>query len=126
MPCDQLVFFCLMIRRPPRSTLFPYTTLFRSDVGRLGAGQLDLGLLRGLAEPLHGQLVLGQVDAVLGVEGPDQVVDDPLVPVVTAEVVVTGGGPDLDEALADLPPGGVEGGTTEGEDEDRESAELGK
>src|SRR6266480_7259799 len=24
-------FFFLMIRRPPRSTLFPYTTLFRSD-----------------------------------------------------------------------------------------------
>src|SRR5258708_25601229 len=24
-----------MIRRPPRSTLFPYTTLFRSDVNRL-------------------------------------------------------------------------------------------
>src|ERR1041385_9291363 len=24
------VVFCLMIRRPPRSTLFPYTTLFRS------------------------------------------------------------------------------------------------
>src|ERR1022692_2844133 len=28
--CDFLVFFFLMIRRPPRSTLFPYTTLFRS------------------------------------------------------------------------------------------------
>src|SRR3712207_9183606 len=27
-----LVFFFLMIRRPPRSTLFPYTTLFRSGV----------------------------------------------------------------------------------------------
>src|SRR2546429_4896898 len=27
-----LVFFFLMIRRPPRSTLFPYTTLFRSQV----------------------------------------------------------------------------------------------
>src|SRR5262249_61628219 len=27
------VFFFLMIRRPPRSTLFPYTTLFRSGVG---------------------------------------------------------------------------------------------
>src|SRR6478735_11358234 len=27
-----LVFFFLMIRRPPRSTLFPYTTLFRSHV----------------------------------------------------------------------------------------------
>src|SRR6516165_11417899 len=29
-----LFFFFLMIRRPPRSTLFPYTTLFRSAVGR--------------------------------------------------------------------------------------------
>src|SRR5215475_15254520 len=27
-------FFFLMIRRPPRSTLFPYTTLFRSRRGR--------------------------------------------------------------------------------------------
>src|SRR6266536_5474123 len=26
-----IVFFFLMIRRPPRSTLFPYTTLFRSQ-----------------------------------------------------------------------------------------------
>ena len=33
------VFFFLMIRRPPRSTLFPYTTLFRS-VGP-GYGALD-------------------------------------------------------------------------------------
>src|SRR5215510_16186205 len=30
----QLFFFFLMIRRPPRSTLFPYTTLFRSARGR--------------------------------------------------------------------------------------------
>src|SRR2546422_6812255 len=28
-------FFFLMIRRPPRSTLFPYTTLFRSHEGHL-------------------------------------------------------------------------------------------
>src|SRR5256885_13177680 len=27
-----VVFFFLMIRRPPRSTLFPYTTLFRSTI----------------------------------------------------------------------------------------------
>ena len=27
-----LFFFFLMIRRPPRSTLFPYTTLFRSEM----------------------------------------------------------------------------------------------
>src|SRR2546430_10198571 len=29
------VFFFLMIRRPPRSTLFPYTTLFRSRAPRM-------------------------------------------------------------------------------------------
>src|SRR6266576_5964615 len=28
--CLLFIFFFLMIRRPPRSTLFPYTTLFRS------------------------------------------------------------------------------------------------
>src|SRR2546430_12499216 len=28
--CQSFRFFFLMIRRPPRSTLFPYTTLFRS------------------------------------------------------------------------------------------------
>src|SRR4030081_4008247 len=28
------IFFFLMIRRPPRSTLFPYTTLFRSGTAR--------------------------------------------------------------------------------------------
>src|SRR5256886_9551534 len=32
----KVFFFFLMIRRPPRSTLFPYTTLFRSQhVGRV-------------------------------------------------------------------------------------------
>src|SRR5207249_10941491 len=33
-----ILFFCfffLMILRPPRSTLFPYTTLFRSDISRV-------------------------------------------------------------------------------------------
>src|SRR3712207_8610208 len=33
MSYDQFYFFFLMIRRPPRSTLFPYTTLFRSRGG---------------------------------------------------------------------------------------------
>src|SRR3712207_8809382 len=35
-----------MIRRPPRSTLFPYTTLFRSKLGRY-AGDLHAALGRG-------------------------------------------------------------------------------
>src|SRR2546430_8039697 len=36
------MFFFLMIRRPPRSTLFPYTTLFRSarSEDRIGAASL--------------------------------------------------------------------------------------
>src|SRR5258705_9205705 len=33
----NIFFFFLMIRRPPRSTLFPYTTLFRSCHGAAGA-----------------------------------------------------------------------------------------
>src|SRR5476651_147324 len=33
-------FFVLMIRRPPRSTLFPYTTLFRSSQRRVGVGRV--------------------------------------------------------------------------------------
>src|SRR2546422_11701162 len=42
-----LLFFFLMIRRPPRSTLFPYTTLFRSDVD--GAVELAVEIDIGLA-----------------------------------------------------------------------------
>src|SRR2546427_13120424 len=38
-----------MIRRPPRSTLFPYTTLFRSDV----RGQLRRRSVPARAIPLH-------------------------------------------------------------------------
>src|SRR5688572_32677443 len=34
------IFFFLMMRRPPRSTLFPYTTLFRSPMGSNGGGVL--------------------------------------------------------------------------------------
>src|SRR3712207_9455800 len=36
----NLLFFLLMIRRPPRSTLFPYTTLFRSEVAASLRGRL--------------------------------------------------------------------------------------
>src|SRR3712207_7472684 len=39
-----------MIRRPPRSTLFPYTTLFRS-LGTLRGVRLEAGLARTLGDP---------------------------------------------------------------------------
>src|SRR2546427_8693049 len=39
-----IVFFFLMIRRPPRSTLFPYTTLFRSQLSREGRSRANTHL----------------------------------------------------------------------------------
>src|SRR5438034_9492319 len=35
------IFFFFMLRRPPRSTLFPYTTLFRSSDPYPPAGQME-------------------------------------------------------------------------------------
>src|SRR5258705_12782098 len=46
-----------MIRRPPRSTLFPYTTLFRSRFDRL-ADRHDLRGVSHVARPAH----LGDMD----------------------------------------------------------------
>src|SRR2546425_10347646 len=63
-----MLFFFLMIRRPPRSTLFPYTTLFRScrvhqRVQRLQAQRrqhlLDVGIRRTEVagdEPVGGEI----------------------------------------------------------------------
>src|SRR3989442_13850325 len=47
----MVFFFFLMIRRPPRSTLFPYTTLFRS----VGSGKYNTGVedRAGIVCPLH-------------------------------------------------------------------------
>src|SRR5438105_9837467 len=48
--CFLILFFFLMIRRPPRSTLFPYTTLFRSNrnpsSGTFGSRPVRTKLLR--------------------------------------------------------------------------------
>src|SRR5260370_26860174 len=40
----SICFFFLMIRRPPRSTLFPYTTLFRSATVELLRGAMVYGV----------------------------------------------------------------------------------
>src|SRR3712207_8396323 len=74
MVCD---FFFLMIRRPPRSTLFPYTTLFRShrdvdthvgvqDTGdRVDRGQAAVrDALHGVEEAAQEQPAGGQGDVV--------------------------------------------------------------
>src|SRR3989442_8176999 len=45
------VFFFLMIRRPPRSTLFPYTTLFRSLLVKHGVRRAMNVILQGEGRP---------------------------------------------------------------------------
>src|SRR5215467_10868432 len=70
-----------MIRRPPRSTLFPYTTLFRSHaeldwewllaIGQLmhlkrAASGLDLGLDELIAESVRLGFAKGTAEAVVG------------------------------------------------------------
>src|SRR3989442_12530131 len=51
-----------MIRRPPRSTLFPYTTLFRSHVVQAGGVLVQDAPRLGDVEPILGPLVPGQVE----------------------------------------------------------------
>src|SRR3712207_9225464 len=46
---ENMDFFFLMIRRPPRSTLFPYTTLFRSRMFAGGPGSRSKTIMVGLA-----------------------------------------------------------------------------
>src|SRR3712207_8326974 len=70
-----------MIRRPPRSTLFPYTTLFRSSPEQLAQqrerddrahgdqGELDLGLVE-----LRAHALLARLDEALGVRPVPQLV----------------------------------------------------
>src|SRR3712207_7442854 len=58
-----------MIRRPPRSTLFPYTTLFRSGADPLPTGsaqELVDGLIRSLAEEIPQRYVHRRVAPRLG------------------------------------------------------------
>src|SRR5688572_31505621 len=54
-------FFFLMIRRPPRSTLFPYTTLFRSDPDDVGVEDQQVAhqLAEGVEARIPVRLVAG-------------------------------------------------------------------
>src|SRR3989441_11598867 len=61
-----------MIRRPPRSTLFPYTTLFRSrwlalaaSLALVAVGSWRLGLSRAGADALAGQVLASHVRSLM-------------------------------------------------------------
>src|SRR2546427_3531564 len=83
----MFLFFFLMIRRPPRSTLFPYTTLFRSELlaplgpqvrvpdvlGRHGghvarAGGRGVGAYRGVVRRRPARLAVRRPQSELGHE----------------------------------------------------------
>src|SRR5437899_5135770 len=63
---DGRAFFFVMLPRPPRSSLFPYTTLFRSDLGltyrALAEGKVDV---------IAGNSTDGQIAALGLVEFPE-------------------------------------------------------
>src|SRR3712207_8270473 len=57
-----------MIRRPPRSTLFPYTTLFRSD-GDIAvvhvAGEVDMYSVEPFGQAVHNELAARPAGVVI-------------------------------------------------------------
>src|SRR3712207_6895309 len=67
-----------MIRRPPRSTLFPYTTLFRS--GALAGAEVTIGTGDGAVtfdwEPTLADAVVDDARSIAGPRGTDQRLDD--------------------------------------------------
>src|SRR5256885_13285170 len=73
-----------MLRRPPRSTLFPYTTLFRSR-------RLDQLLAREWVADLHRRALVGVVLTELGAREDGG----------AADPVTSGGRPEEDDARAD-------------------------
>src|SRR3712207_1800073 len=82
-----------MIRRPPRSTLFPYTTLFRSDAldAELGAGDLLLDRDQPLADLRR-----------RGVHGGDRLAADHLQTHARGRVVVAALGERSEEHTSEL------------------------
>src|SRR2546429_7090041 len=65
-----IFFFFLMIRRPPRSTLFPYTTLFRSKYG-LNAQRCEITAGHGLRAGKLPFSVHHKIKNTKGVKGDD-------------------------------------------------------
>ena len=89
------------------------------DVRLRGGGELHLRLLGSFLQTLQGHLVLAQVDAaVVSCELVGQPIDDAMIPVVAAELVVASGCSNLEDAVAELQDGNVERAAAEVEHED--------
>ena len=88
------------------------------DLGLRRAGKLDLGLLGRLLEALQRQLVAAQVDALFALELLGQVVEELHVEIFAAEEGVAVGRFDLEDAVAELEDGNVEGAAAQVVDRD--------
>jgi len=96
----------------------------RSDIGQVDLGthlrtQFDLRALGRFAKTLESVLLLEQVNALVLLELLGEPVDDLLVVIVTAEVTVTGGRFNLEDAVSDVENRHVERPAAEVEDENR-------
>src|SRR3712207_8204342 len=67
--CDFLCFFFLMIRRPPRSTLFPYTTLFRSNKPHVSDEVGGARYVRDMPKAIWNDEIIAESDDTVVVEG---------------------------------------------------------
>src|SRR5438270_3889276 len=113
-PLDQIVDQLLELRPGQGEVQVLRPRLVRRDERqvdlRLHHGrQLHLGLLGGFLEALQRHRILGEVDALVALELPDQPFDDARVEVVAAQVRVAVGGLHLEHALRELEHGNVVG-----------------
>ena len=84
---------------------------------RCRAGQIDLGLLRRFAQPLQRRLVGRQVHATGAAGLLHEMIDDALVPVAAAQVVITAGRLDRNHALLGLQQRNLERAAAQAEDQ---------
>ena len=89
------------------------------DVGRGGGGELALCLLARLPQALDGELVLGEVDALLLLELAHEKVEDRVVEILSAEESVAVGGLDFKNTPHDLEDGDIKGASSEIVDSNR-------
>lgn len=83
------------------------------DVGLREAVELPLGLLGGLPQPLHGEVVSSEVDSLVRLEVLEQVSEEDLVEVLSSEHGVSVGRLDLEDSSTDLEDGDIEGSCEE-------------
>ena len=93
--------------------VFAHRQVLQVDVRAHRAGQFFLGLLSGVTQTLQRDFILGQIHAVLSLNLVNQPIYDALIPVVTAQFVITIGGAHLNGGkpvivLADFQQGHVE------------------